>query len=371
MSAVTHPAAATPQIDLERLLAPLPAGSAAPPPENQDETLTAIEEARREDDPAIPRGVWERALKKADWKEVVALSTTYLSQHAKSLRVATILLEGLVRLHGFAGVAPGLAVIAGLCERYWPELQPAPDEDGDVSARLNLIMSLNKRLPLLLSSLPLTHSGPAQAGKATPCWDDYQRALFATKARLRQGAAAKPGEDPTAAFESATAEAPTAVLHGIRHHLALAESALDHMHSVLLTVCSDERPSLGGAAQTIAEIRNWAEMALRNRGALVPEPQAEAAVYEDDPGTWEEPDDDDDDGMWRGPSFANRHEAYALLSVIADYLAMTEPHSPTPYLLRRAVAWGNMPLHELLAELSQGRNDLATVFAMLGITSQK
>lgn len=373
MTAVTHPAAATPQIDLESLLAPLPGNVSAPPPENQDDALTAIEEARREDDPAIPRGVWERALKKADWKEVVGLSTAYLSQRAKSLRVAAILLEGLVRLHGFAGVAPGLAIVAGLCERYWPELQPPPDEDGDVTARLNLIMSLNKRLPLLLATLPLTHAGPAQPGKAAPCWGDYQRAVFATKARLRQGAAAKPGEDPTAAFEAAVSEAPTAVLHGIRNHLLLAESALGQVQEVLLTVCSDERPSLAGAAGTIAEIRNWAEMVLRDRGALAPEPDNDAPdndagdVFDDgDAAHWEAAAE-----VWSGPHFASRHQAYALLADIADYLAATEPHSPTPYLLRRAVAWGNMPLHELLAELSQGRNDLATVFSMLGITSQK
>lgn len=366
-SAAAHaPAAGSPPVRIDALLAPLPEETLPPPPENQDDFLSAIEEARREDDPAIPRGVWERALKKADWREVVALSTTYLSQRGKSLRVATILLEGLVRLHGFAGVAPGLDVIAGLCERYWPELQPLPDEDGDVGARLNLIMSLNKRLPLLLASLPLTHSGPAQAGKAVPCWDDYQRAVFASKARLRQGVAAKPGEDSAAAFEAAVAEAPTAVLHGIRHQLSLAESSLEHVQTALLTVCSDERPSLGGAAQTIAEIRNWTEMVLRNRGALASEPEVELEQGGDEEEAWEEPEE-----MWHGPHFSGRHQAYAMLSDIADYLAATEPHSPTPYLLRRAVAWGNMPLHELLAELSQGRNDLATVFSMLGITSQK
>ena len=35
-----------------------------------------------------------------------------------------------------------------------------------------------------------------------------------------------------------------------------------------------------------------------------------------------------------------REDAYRQLRGIADYLARTEPHSPVPYLIYRAVEWG-------------------------------
>lgn len=364
MTAITHPAAAAPQLDWTALLAPLPDGTPEPP----REALDAILDAAREDDPNLPQGVWVAEPKKAEWKEVVALATAYLARRGKNLQVAALLLEGLIGLHGFGGVAPGLAVMAGLCQDHWPRLQPLPDDDGDDAARMNIILRLNKRLPLLLAKLPLNYAGAPQAGKPTVCWDDYQRALFATKARLRLGDAAKPGDDSMAAFQSGAGEAPTAVLQGICQHLAQGEAALEHLRTVLLTVCSSERPSLAAAAQAMAEIRNWAEIMLRDRGVLSPPHAAEA---DGDSDTHWTDDAEENPEEWHGLHFANRQEAYALLAAIADYLAATEPHSPTPYLLRRAVAWGNMPLHELLAELSQGRNDLATVFAMLGIAPQK
>ena len=49
----------------------------------------------------------------------------------------------------------------------------------------------------------------------------------------------------------------------------------------------------------------------------------------------------------------SREDAYRQLLLIADYLARTEPHSPVPYLIKRAVEWGNKPLSELLAEPDQ------------------
>lgn len=56
-----------------------------------------------------------------------------------------------------------------------------------------------------------------------------------------------------------------------------------------------------------------------------------------------------------GPAGAptSREDAYRQLLLIADYLARTEPHSPVPYLIKRAVEWGNKPLSELLAEPDQ------------------
>ena len=38
-----------------------------------------------------------------------------------------------------------------------------------------------------------------------------------------------------------------------------------------------------------------------------------------------------------------------------------------PYLVRRAVTWGNLSLAELLAELLQKNADLPTLYTLLGI----
>ena len=63
-----------------------------------------------------------------------------------------------------------------------------------------------------------------------------------------------------------------------------------------------------------------------------------------------------------------RDQAYQALDSIAAYLHRTEPHSPTPYLIKRAVNWGRMPLPELMAEVIREEGDLNKLINLLGLS---
>lgn len=66
-----------------------------------------------------------------------------------------------------------------------------------------------------------------------------------------------------------------------------------------------------------------------------------------------------------------REQAYMALESIADFLHKTEPHSPTPYLIKRAVNWGRMPLPELMAEVIREEGDLNKLVNLLGLVDKK
>jgi type VI secretion system protein ImpA len=70
-----------------------------------------------------------------------------------------------------------------------------------------------------------------------------------------------------------------------------------------------------------------------------------------------------------GAHWRNRAEAYATLAALADYLSAVEPHSPTPFLIRRAVNWGSMSLPEVIAEIIREEGDVSRFFNVLGIKS--
>ena len=63
----------------------------------------------------------------------------------------------------------------------------------------------------------------------------------------------------------------------------------------------------------------------------------------------------------------SRAQAYQLIELAASYLSEHEPHSPTPYLLRRAVMWGTLSLPELMREVMRTEGDASRFFAMLGL----
>ena len=60
-----------------------------------------------------------------------------------------------------------------------------------------------------------------------------------------------------------------------------------------------------------------------------------------------------------------RAEAYAQLEEIAAFLHQNDPHSPTPYLIWRAVSWGNLHFDELLPELMQDQGELSAIIKLL------
>jgi hypothetical protein len=73
-----------------------------------------------------------------------------------------------------------------------------------------------------------------------------------------------------------------------------------------------------------------------------------------------------DRGSAGGPLWRNRTQAYATLALLADYLTEVEPHSPTPFLIRRAVNWGRMSLPEIIAEIIREEGDVNRVFNVPG-----
>ena len=66
----------------------------------------------------------------------------------------------------------------------------------------------------------------------------------------------------------------------------------------------------------------------------------------------------------------SRQQALDQLLMIAHFFSSSEPHSPIPFLLRRAVKWGNLPLPELLNELVVDETTRDNIFNLTGIEPQ-
>jgi type VI secretion system protein ImpA len=77
-----------------------------------------LRDLRREDDTSLPTGVWQSAVKRANWPELEALTTVLLLERSKDLMLAAWLGEAWLHLQALDGLPGSLALIAGLCERY-------------------------------------------------------------------------------------------------------------------------------------------------------------------------------------------------------------------------------------------------------------
>jgi predicted component of type VI protein secretion system len=66
-----------------------------------------------------------------------------------------------------------------------------------------------------------------------------------------------------------------------------------------------------------------------------------------------------------------RQEVYDQLAAAAELLMQIEPHSPIPYLIRRAVQLGKLPFPQLIRELVRDPNIITAMDRELGITETK
>ena len=318
-----------------------------------DRVYDEIKEAREEEDPDLPVGVWQRELKRADWSAVARLCSAALMRKTKDLQVAAWLTEAWLHLLGFLGLEQGIRLVAALCREFWTDVHPSL-EDG-LDARLSPIHWMAEKLIMPLKSVPLT--APAGEEGRPQAWKDWEAALYLANLP-RSGATLAAANEGSAAQETyldGAAKTPAVRLAALAGEVGGALAALDELEAVLRERCGEaDAPSLTPLRQPLLAIHGHLERMLADRGERLVMPSVPAETGE---------------GAAEAPPVAigSREEAYYKLREAADFLLRTEPHSPVPYLVRRAIAWGSMSLSQLLEELLARNTDLSTIDTLLGI----
>lgn len=354
--------------DIAPLLAPIPGPKPAGEWLHFDPLYAEIRALRESDDPALPQGVWKRELKRADWKAVAEKASQALSTRSKDLQLAVWLTEAWLHLGGFPGFTGGMRLIAALCRDFWDGLYP-PLDDGSSEARLAPVGWAAAKLLLPLKSVAVTAPKPQESVPLT--WDDREHALFYDNLEKKHPAEAanayREGAVSYAQFLRSASNTSSDFFKALSREVAAARAAVADVNTELAARAgASSSPSLTPLAELLEAIGAFASRVLAERvhggepDALPPDAAAlpEAAL----------PFDPFGDGMplEPGPTIGSRAEAFQRLRDAADFLLRSEPHSPVPYLVLRAVSWEHLPLPELLAELLK-KSDLAAVYALLGL----
>lgn len=332
-----------------------------------DGTYARLEAARRADDPSLPQGVWQTALKTADWLTVAEVAEEVLAIRSKDAQIAAWLTEALTHRHGLSGAAVGLEALAVLCETFWDGLHPAIEDDGDSDARCAPFAWLDDKLTRVVERLPLARPEEPPAFSLSD--------IEAARRNDRMGKPKAGGKAPAALpvtsdrIAAAVSLTPLAHLAACRAGAQAALAAIARIDAVLDAALGRDAPGLTNLRTALSEAERFAVRELQHRGEPVD-------ATDDQPSPDGPPQGDGEDdtpsgsiapgGAIGGP-ITSREQAYRLLTDAAHYLQRTEPHSPVPYLVLRAVRWGSLPLGELLVELVRGDSDLRATFDLLGM----
>lgn len=341
---------------LNALLAPVAVDDPVGDSLRYEGTYDTIREARRSDDPDLPQGVWKTELKGADWAQVEEVCREALTKRSKDLQLAAWLMEAWLHIEGFSGVREGLELLLGLCREYWDNIHPQV-EGGDATSRIAVFEWIDEKLVIPLKQIPLT--SPQFPGAESCNWLDYEE----SRRHEQQPASERkePAEGTTRTHFLASVSA-TSTPHwaAVSKHLTAGQEALQELEELLDRKCGSASPSLRGFREALQAILKMVNEVLTQREdeMMVTFPGEEELARPQEPSNRPFP---------RGRPIGSREEAYWMLSEAADYLLEREPHSPVPYLVKRAVHWGAMDLSELLLELSRNPGGLKEVFDLLGI----
>jgi type VI secretion system ImpA family protein len=348
------------RFDIDGLLSPISADNPAGESLRYDPVYDQIRALRREDDATLPQGVWKCEQKRADWPAVEALCLKLLETRSKDLQIASWLLEAWLKQYGFSGASVGFEVIHALCEKFWDELH-SRIEDNDIEFRIAPLVWINQKISLELKLLAITAPDSDDISRFT--WSDWEMACQAGNSDTRQDGTESSGVVTLARFQQSVLLTPTRQFHLL---FAAVERLL--LRCTQLDAFLDEK--LGSESPGFVLVRNVGEAiaafatgVIRQRGEVAHPSSRKHEEF------MAESSMDHPEQINRFPlsRIRTRAEAYQVLAEVADFLVRSEPHSPVPYLISRAVAWGSMPLQELLADLVRNAGELTEIYKLLDL----
>jgi len=330
----------------EGLLNPIPGDNPSGKSLRYDPVYDKIREARREED-VLPQGDWSREVKKADFLLVLKLTIEALSTKSKDLQLAAWLTEAIMFRDNVAGLREGLDLLRGFMETFWDTLYPEID-DGDLEFRAGPLAWVGSKLDGAVRRLPLTKNKLDCFKYQESRRVGYEADSTASEEKAAARAAAIAEKKCTAEeFDEAVRATGDAYYEKLSADLVAALESLQ-----LLETLSDEK--FGREAPSFANLRS----ALEDLQDIVKQYHHPAAEAEEtEPAAESETGEvAEESAAPTGSSAsaakkrsgsvaaepADRDDAMQRLTVVAHFLRHESPVNPVPYLLLRAMRWGEL-----------------------------
>jgi type VI secretion system protein ImpA len=345
---------ASPQVlDPESLLAPIdgddPAGAR---PSILDRNK--LKEYREDFDPERDLSEEDRrdpkyaeAQKKVpQWDKVLQFGTQYFSRTGKDLTVAMAMTEALTKQTGFAGLRDGLKLLRRLCEDCWDRMHPViddPTNPDDVEGRVAPFAFIDDDIktpffPNSVRSIPLL---------TTPDGVDVS---FAACQTYGPDSPAKVTQEDFRAAVSSANEGQVERIRTMNEDIDAALIELQALVDVLDAKAGSNAPGLGGLRKAIQDCQSMTQEVVRLRGSGAEvEPEAdEAEVGGAEGGT-------SGGGGGGLGAVRSRDDVYAKFNELTIILERIDPHSPVPFLIRRAMEMRDLKFPELVDKLTSAK----------------
>jgi type VI secretion system protein ImpA len=274
-----------------------------------------------------------------------------------------------MRLDGFAGCRDGLRLLISLLEKYWPDLHPQMNE-GDPENRVGTFVWLNEKLSMQLKLIPIT--APQSNDLQPYSFADWEMAGYLEQLPERNQNATRASDTEAPVnlthFHASVMQTTTQSYLKLFDEMNATGEACLSLDALLEEKMGSQSPGLQRFIETLSGIQSLVADILHARPeepglASTERGTQRAAVAAEGHEAGSE--------IWSAQPIRSRAEAYWRLSEAAEYLLRTEPHSPTPYLVQRAVEWGSMSLFDLFQQIIRNEGEMQEINKLLRLTNKE
>ena len=331
-----------------------------------------VKEARRADPDYLTQGDWQTDLKSSDWDLTLTLAAQGLARQSKDLMLVAWLSEALAHKHHFTGITFGLTLAERLLDNFWTGLFPSL-EDG-VDERAARLAWMKTTLADVVGGLPITQG--QQYGLLR--YDESRHVEnLALQNPQAMRAALDEGKINAEVFQRSVVLTDSDHLRQKAGEIAASLKACQQLQSTADRLFGNDAPSFAELHDVLSRAGQLAEKLLKDRGIeLHPAPAAPTPVVSESAGAQhagaamtQTQQDIPVTPLRTTPQ--TRDEAFTLLAGIAQFFKQTEPQSPVPYLIERAIKWGNMPLEGWLNDVIKDSNVVDNIRDVLGTKEAK
>jgi type VI secretion system protein ImpA len=273
----------------------------------------------------------------------------------RDLRVAAYFTLAAFCNNGLEGLKAGLDLIAYLTDNLWDEFYPRldPDDDNDPTERVNILNMLSPKSGAINDPIEfISHFRKVRLADPLPY---TLRDLLISEGMLEAS-----GEEQDPSLMQAQLRAAPA--ESVKKQADLAQAIADELSRIAESFNAKAGDSAAVSFDSLnAELKHLIRFYANLQPAEAEAPEAEAAPQVQPGAATAAPAA----AVSASGRIVSRADALKLIQKCSDYFRKTEPSSPLPYLLDRALRMADMNFVDILAEIDQ--DSLGKVKEQLGV----
>lgn len=318
-----------------------------------------IRQARESDPDYLPHDEWTIAEpRRADWQKVRTLCVEVLSNQSKDLQITCWFVESLTHLQGIEGTEIGFHFLREFITKFWSYCWPALDEEGAATFRYSKLSRLDRDISQALYIHPLINSPKSTLA--------YWHKVLAFEHKVctwpesRETLIAEEGDLTIATFNAAVSAFSSIEISQQAKCLERLQKQLDSLEDCYFSLNKEEPHILfAQTRQTLADIVNFL---LRLSQQVIPS-ETESISLSFSNTNLSSPTLDTTElyQMQDRNEPLTREIAISQMLSIAHFFRQSEPSSPVPFLMERAIRWANMSITEWLEEMLTDSDSLLEI----------